>query len=211
MEQIDVAVIGGGQSGLATAHALRVRGLQPVVLEASERAAGSWPRYYDSLTLFSPAGCSSLPKAPFDGDPADYPHRDEVVAYLLHYVDRLDAGIRTGARVRAVRPAADGGFILVLEDEGELSRRGVVAASGAFGRPHRPALSGRWGSAGTRAGSDDAWRRTCTEADETADPGHPGSTYVNIDACRISRRCRYWTPRLPRVSCRAARRSPSGH
>lgn len=47
VERVDVAVIGGGQSGLAAAHALRGQGLQPVVLEASERAAGAWPRYYD--------------------------------------------------------------------------------------------------------------------------------------------------------------------
>ncbi|WP_306279601.1 NAD(P)-binding protein [Streptomyces malaysiensis] len=32
MERVDVAVIGGGQSGLATAHALRQRGIRPVVL-----------------------------------------------------------------------------------------------------------------------------------------------------------------------------------
>ncbi|WP_330351987.1 FAD-dependent oxidoreductase [Streptomyces chartreusis] len=37
-EQADVAVIGGGQSGPAATHALRGQGLQPVVLEASERA-----------------------------------------------------------------------------------------------------------------------------------------------------------------------------
>ncbi|WP_405958163.1 FAD-binding protein [Streptomyces phaeochromogenes] len=43
MEQIDVAVIGGGRSGLAAAHALRGRGLQSVALEASGRAAGSPP------------------------------------------------------------------------------------------------------------------------------------------------------------------------
>ncbi|MEU4464094.1 FAD-dependent oxidoreductase [Streptomyces sp. NPDC024017] len=43
MEHIDVAVIGGGQSGLATAHALLREGLRPVVLEASERSVGSWP------------------------------------------------------------------------------------------------------------------------------------------------------------------------
>ncbi|WP_030611013.1 hypothetical protein [Streptomyces sclerotialus] len=65
MEHFDIAIIGGGQSDLAAAHAVRERGLQPVVLEASAQAAGSWPRYYDSLTLFSPARYNSLPGLPF--------------------------------------------------------------------------------------------------------------------------------------------------
>ncbi|MFK4222546.1 FAD-dependent oxidoreductase [Streptomyces sp. NPDC019890] len=40
MEHVDVAVIGGGQSGLATAYELSRRRLKPVVLEASDRVAG---------------------------------------------------------------------------------------------------------------------------------------------------------------------------
>ncbi|GAA0661912.1 ArsO family NAD(P)H-dependent flavin-containing monooxygenase [Streptomyces thermocarboxydovorans] len=142
MEHIDVAVIGGGQSGLATAHALLRRGLRPVVLEASDRAAGSWPHYYDSLTLFSPARYSSLPGMPFLGADRDrYPHRDEVVAYLTAYADLLDAEIRTSCRVTAVRRTGDG-FTVEVKDGGRLSARAVVAASGTFGHPHRPALPG---------------------------------------------------------------------
>ncbi|MBD9733838.1 NAD(P)/FAD-dependent oxidoreductase [Streptomyces sp. H28] len=142
MEHVDVVVIGGGQSGLAAAHALLRRGLRPVVLEASDRAAGSWPRYYDSLTLFSPARYSSLPGMPFPGaDPDHYPHRDEVVAYLTAYANRLDAEIRTGHRVAAVHRTGDS-FEVELEGGGWLSARAVVAASGSFGRPHRPALPG---------------------------------------------------------------------
>ncbi|MFJ4539999.1 flavin-containing monooxygenase [Streptomyces tibetensis] len=142
MEQVDVAVIGGGQSGLATAYALLGRGLRPVVLEASDRAAGSWPRYYDSLTLFSPARYSTLPGMPFPGgDPDRYPHRDEVVAYLNGYADRLDADIRTGRRVLAVQRGGDG-FEVKLEDGARMATRAVVAASGTFGRPFRPALPG---------------------------------------------------------------------
>ncbi|MFF1306546.1 flavin-containing monooxygenase [Streptomyces sp. NPDC058307] len=142
MEQIDVAVIGGGQAGLAAAHALHGQGLRPVVLEASERAAGSWPQYYDSLTLFSPARYSCLPGMPFPGgDPDRYPHRDEVVAYLSAYADLLAADIRTGRRVIAVR-RGDDGFEVTLEDGARMAARAVVAASGTFGHPYRPALPG---------------------------------------------------------------------
>ncbi|KOV49380.1 FAD-dependent oxidoreductase [Streptomyces sp. AS58] len=142
MEHIDVAVIGGGQSGLAAAHSLRRRGLRPVVLEASDRAAGSWPHYYDSLALFSPARYSSLPGMPFPGADRDrYPHRDEVAAYLTSYAGRLDAEIRTGCRVTGVRRTGDV-FAVELEGGVRLSARAVVAASGTFGCPHRPALPG---------------------------------------------------------------------
>jgi putative flavoprotein involved in K+ transport len=141
MERVDVVVIGGGQSGLAAAHALRRQRLEPVVLEASGQAAGSWPRYYDSLTLFSPARYSSLPGLPFGGDPDRYPHRDEVVAYLLRYADQLDAEIRTRTRVRGVR-SKDGMYTVATEDGGHLQARAVVAATGTFGRPYRPDLPG---------------------------------------------------------------------
>ena len=56
-----VIVVGGGQSGLAAARALRELRMPAVILEASDRPAGSWPRYYDSLRLFSPAEYSSMP------------------------------------------------------------------------------------------------------------------------------------------------------
>lgn len=141
MADFDVVIIGGGQSGLAAAHALRQRGLRPVVLEASGQAAGSWPRYYDSLTLFSPARYSSLPGLPFGGDPDRYPHRDEVVAYLLRYADQLDVEIRTGRRVRSVHRDG-GGFTLLLDGGRRLGARAVVAATGGFGRPYRPGPPG---------------------------------------------------------------------
>jgi putative flavoprotein involved in K+ transport len=138
---IDVVVIGAGQSGLAAAHALRQAGLAPVVLEAGQEPVGSWPSYYDSLTLFSPARYSSLPGMAFPGDPDRYPHRDEVVDYLRRYAKNLDADIRTSHRVTKLRRDGDQ-FVIDVADGTTLTAPIVIAASGAFGEPHRPALPG---------------------------------------------------------------------
>ena len=63
--EVDVAVIGGGQAGLATAFYLRRAGLTPgedfVVLDASDRPGGAWTHMWPGLRLFSPASFSSLP------------------------------------------------------------------------------------------------------------------------------------------------------
>jgi putative flavoprotein involved in K+ transport len=136
----DAVVVGAGQSGLAATHALRTRGLRPVVLEAGPEAVGSWPHYYDSLTLFSPAAYSALPGLPFPGDPERYPHRDEVVDYLRSYAARLDVDIRTGQRVLDVH-AENGGFVVHTPTQ-TLSAPLLIAATGGFGNPYRPALPG---------------------------------------------------------------------
>ncbi|MGI5349773.1 flavin-containing monooxygenase [Streptomyces sp. CA-250714] len=143
MEHVDVAVIGGGQSGLVAAQALTAEGLRPLVLEASDRAAGSWPRYYDSLTLFSPARFSAIPGTPFPGEGDHYPHRDEVTDYLTGLAAGLGTEIRFGTRVESVTASGDGGFLVRTEQGDVLRAAGVVAASGSFGNPHRPKLPGQ--------------------------------------------------------------------
>ncbi|MBO8197774.1 NAD(P)/FAD-dependent oxidoreductase [Streptomyces smyrnaeus] len=148
MEHVDVAVIGGGQSGLAAAQALLAEGIRPLVLEASDRAAGSWPRYYDSLTLFSPARFSAIPGTPFPGEGDHYPHRDEVTDYLTRVAAGLDAEIRLGTRVESVTASGDGGFLVRTGPGTVLRAAGVVAASGSFGNPHRPRLPGQDSFAG---------------------------------------------------------------
>ncbi|GAA4687343.1 putative flavoprotein involved in K+ transport [Promicromonospora umidemergens] len=137
----DAIVIGGGQAGLAATHALLARGLNPVLLEAGEEPVGSWPRYYDSLHLFSPARYSTLPGLAFPGDPDRYPHRDEVVDYLRAFAESLDADIRTGHRVTDV---TNDGEVFTVQAPGEqpLSAPIVIAATGAFSSPHRPELPG---------------------------------------------------------------------
>lgn len=136
-----VVVVGGGQSGLAAARALRQLRMPTVILEASDRPAGSWPRYYDSLRVFSPAEYSSMPGMPFPGAPDRYPARDEVADYLEHYAARLDAEIQTSTRVETIQQ--DGREFIVFTDDGRALRAsGIVAASGSFSNPYRPSFPG---------------------------------------------------------------------
>ncbi|MCZ7423125.1 NAD(P)/FAD-dependent oxidoreductase [Verrucosispora sp. WMMA2121] len=136
-------VIGGGQSGLAAARSALDAGLRPVVLHDGAEPVGSWPRYYDSLTLFSPARYSALPGMPFDGDPDRYPRRDDVVAYLRRYADSLDIETRTRTRAVAVHTRPGGGYLVRTDTGDELAGRGVVAATGSFGNPYMPTLPGQ--------------------------------------------------------------------
>ena len=138
----DAIVVGAGQSGLAAARALQSRGLEPIVLEAGGEPVGSWPNYYDSLTLFSPARYSGLPGVTFSGDPEHYPTREEVVAYLRGYAKQLDADIRTTTRVAAMR-YRDGVHTVATDNGSELTAELVIAATGGFGRPFIPTLPGR--------------------------------------------------------------------
>ncbi|UYM03393.1 flavin-containing monooxygenase [Solicola gregarius] len=137
-----IVIVGGGQSGLVAARHVRDRGLQPLVLEAGVRAVGSWPDYYDSLSVFSPAQYSALDGAAFPGDPDHYPHRDEVVAYLERFAASLDVEIRTRTRVERVE--SDGREFVVHTADGEaLPASGIVAASGSFSNPFQPPIPGR--------------------------------------------------------------------
>ncbi|MFF5035690.1 flavin-containing monooxygenase [Nocardia salmonicida] len=140
---IDALVIGAGQSGLAAARTLTDHHLDPVVLEAGPDPVGSWPHYYDSLTLFSPAQHSSLAGLDFPADPDHYPHRDEVVDYLRRYAKTLDADIRTNTTVTTIAAHAEEGFVVHTDDGQQLHTAGIVAATGSFGNPHLPEIPGQ--------------------------------------------------------------------
>lgn len=132
-------VIGGGQSGLAAACALRTHGFRPVLLEAGPESVGSWPMYYDSLVLFSPARLNALPGMPFPAEPDHFPTRDEVIDYLRRYAAALDCEIHTGQRVTSVTRARPGFRVTTATGE-TWHAPAVVSATGNFTRPHHPDL-----------------------------------------------------------------------
>jgi putative flavoprotein involved in K+ transport len=138
-----VVIVGAGQSGLATARSAKRAGLRPLVLEASGRAAGSWPHYYASLAAFSPARYSAMPDMAFPADPDYYPTGDEVATYLERYAAALDVEIELNTRATSVTEREGGGFVVTTSTGAALDAAAVVAASGSFGNPHRPTLAGQ--------------------------------------------------------------------
>lgn len=138
---LDALVIGAGQAGLAAGYHLRRAGLSFQILEADEEPGGSWPGYYESLTLFSPSRYSGLPGMPFPGPPDRYPTRDEVTAYLRRYAEVFGLPVSTGEHVlRAELPAerAGAGFWVLTAAGGEYRAKTLFAATGSFSKPHRP-------------------------------------------------------------------------
>jgi putative flavoprotein involved in K+ transport len=142
-EQIETVIVGAGQAGLATGHALAGTGLEHLLLEAGDDIGGAWPEYYDSLTLFSPARFCSLPGLPMPGDPGRYPTRDEAVTYLRSYAEHFTIPVRANAKVVSLRVAGGFGFEVELAGGDVLRSRAVVSATGGFGNPHLPRIPGQ--------------------------------------------------------------------
>jgi putative flavoprotein involved in K+ transport len=137
VEEIDAVVVGGGQAGLATSHALSRAGVGHVVLERG-RIGETWRGRWDSFCLVTPNWSVQLPGHPYDrDDPDGFMPRDEIVGYLERYAAAVAAPVREGVAVTSLARAGDG-FRLETGD-GPIEARSVVVASGAYQRPHRPA------------------------------------------------------------------------
>jgi putative flavoprotein involved in K+ transport len=134
-----VVIVGGGQAGLALSYELTREGLDHVVLER-ERIANTWRGRWDAFCLVTPNWTMDLPGFPYDGDdPQGFVPRDEIVTYLERYAASFQAPVQAGVEVHGLEAAA-GGFLL-RTSAGEVHARQVVLATGAYQRPHRPALA----------------------------------------------------------------------
>lgn len=161
VREVDVVIVGGGQSGLATAyHLLRANRrrevpLSYVVLDDHAEPGAAWLDGWDSLRLFSPAGYSSLPGWPMPKAPGDAnPSAAHVVDYLRAYEKRYDLPVERPVHVRSVTDAGDG-RLLVDAGERRWSARAVVHATGTWSAPFWPAVPGMREFAGTQAHTRD--------------------------------------------------------
>ena len=105
--RVNTIVIGGGQAGLSVGYHLAQRGVDFVVLDASERVGDVWRQRWDSLRLFTPARFAGLDGLPFPAPPFSFPTKDEMADYLETYARTFGLPVRSGVRVERLTRVGD--------------------------------------------------------------------------------------------------------
>ena len=137
-ENVQVAIIGAGQAGLATSWYLKQLGVEHVILEAG-RVAETWrSRRWDSFCLVTPNWTVQLPGGAYAGpEPDGFMERDELADHFRTWSDSFGAPVREHCAVSAL-DSEDLSFVLTTTG-GKIRARSVVVASGGYQRAHRPA------------------------------------------------------------------------
>lgn len=140
---IEVAVVGGGQAGLATSWHLTQRGVEHVVLEAKTLGHEWADTRWDNFTLVTPNWHCKLPGYEYDGpEPDGFMTRDQVVAWLAGYAPTFGPPVREHTRVTSLTERDGGGFLVTAigpggEEQWEAGH--VVIATGGYHVPIVPA------------------------------------------------------------------------
>ncbi len=152
--EVDVAVVGGGFSGIGTAIALSRAGFDSfVVLEAGDGVGGAWHwNRYPGVAVDIPSFSYQFSFAQRSDWSRVYAPGDELKAYAERLVDEF--GLRSRIRLRCAVTAAtwdDGEHLwrLSLGDGSTLATRFVVVATGVFNQPRLPDIPGVGEFAGT--------------------------------------------------------------
>ena len=146
---VDAHIIGGGPAGLATAAALKHRGLHAVVLERSDSVGSSWRGHYDRLHLHTPRELSGLPGLPIPKEMGRWVSRDDVVRYLELYAAHHDLDVRHGSEASRVDRSADGrSWTVSLADGSSVTAPYAVVATGFNHTPREPDVPGLHGFTG---------------------------------------------------------------
>ncbi len=141
IQSVDVAVIGGGQAGIAMSEHLAECGIPHVVFER-HRIAERWRTgRWDSLVANGPAWHDRFPGREFSGIDQDaFVPKERVADYFVEYAERINAPVRCGVEVTLVeRLHGQGGFRVETSD-GVCHAKAVVAATGPFQTPVFPPL-----------------------------------------------------------------------
>ena len=147
MKPEQVVVVGAGAAGLGVAAMLKRRGVDPLVLERSDRVGSSWRSRYDSLRLNTPRITSTLAGYRMPRRYGRWPVRDDVVEYLEEYARRHELRIQFETELDRVERAG-GAHWLLHTSRGEIATRFGVLATGHDAEPKVPNWPGLEGFTG---------------------------------------------------------------
>src|ERR1700759_804960 len=140
MEEVEVAVVGGGQAGIAMSEHLGDAGIPHVVLERG-RIAERWRSWrWDSLVANGPAWHDRFPGLEFDLAPGAFAGKEQIAGYFEAYATKVAAPVRCGVEVTSVRKNAGRPGFTGRTTDGALGARFVVAATGPFQNPVIPPI-----------------------------------------------------------------------
>lgn len=139
-----VAVIGGGTSGVVCAKVLQQQGLEVQVFEKGSQLGGLWrfgndngmSSIYRSLHINTSKRLMQLSDYPMPEHMAEYPSHAEIIEYFEAYADHFNVRrcMRFNTDVRKVEKAVDGTWELTLVDGQGVQRcqrfANVVVANG---------------------------------------------------------------------------------
>ena len=146
MAEHDVVVIGAGHGGIASALALKDRGVAALVVDEADQVASSWQARYDRLRLNTSRPTSHLPGRPYSKATPMFPTRDQVVQHIQGHA--RDAGLELLLGTRVQRLSRGNGGWSVETGKGEIDARQVVLATGYENEPLVPDWDGRESFAG---------------------------------------------------------------
>ncbi|HEX3961872.1 MAG TPA: MSMEG_0569 family flavin-dependent oxidoreductase [Trebonia sp.] len=144
---IPVAVVGGGQAGLAASWHLTSEGVEHILFEAQTTGHEWADARWDNFTLVTPNWHCQLPGYPYGGpEPDGFMTRDQVVEWLTGYPPTFGPPVREHTRVTSLTERDGGGFTLTVTGPDGVEAweaDSVVIATGGYHVPVVPA----WASA----------------------------------------------------------------
>jgi cation diffusion facilitator CzcD-associated flavoprotein CzcO len=125
----EVIIVGAGQSGIAVAACLSLRGVRSLVLERDDCVGSLWrKRAYDRLHLHLAKQYCALPHAPHADEAPTYLPRDDFARYLDDYAARFAVRTRFRREVRSAEFDAGKGRWEVEAVDLATGRRELYAA-----------------------------------------------------------------------------------
>jgi putative flavoprotein involved in K+ transport len=136
---LDVVVIGAGQTGLTAGYYLRQAGLRFLIVDSADQVGSAWAQRWESLVLFTPRRYNAMPGLPFDGDPDREATRDEVIEYLHRYAIELELPVELNSPVTSL-DFRDGQYAAQLPGRTIVADQ-VIIATGPFQKPRIPSFA----------------------------------------------------------------------